>query len=66
MLRLPRMAAPIPPRDPLFEVEQLSLAYDGFGGQPPASILKKVSVTVELGQVHAAAVSQSSGRTDRG
>jgi putative ABC transport system ATP-binding protein len=49
MLRLPRMAAPIPPRDPLFEVEQLSLAYDGFGGQPPASILKKVSVTVERG-----------------
>ena len=43
------MAAPIPPHDPLFEVEQLSLAYHGFGGQPPASILKNVSVTVERG-----------------
>jgi len=43
------MVAPFPPRDPLFEVEQLSLAYDGFGGQPPASILKNVSVEVERG-----------------
>jgi ABC-type multidrug transport system fused ATPase/permease subunit len=43
------MASPIPPRDPLFEVEQLSLVYDGFGGQPPATILKNVSVAVERG-----------------
>src|SRR6266536_1137724 len=43
------MAAPPPLRDPLFEVEQLSLTYDGIGGQPPASILKDVSVGVERG-----------------
>jgi len=43
------MAAPVQPSDPLFEVEQLSLAYNGFGGQPPASILKNVSVEVERG-----------------
>ena len=43
------MAAPIPARDPLFEVEQLSLVYGGFDGQPPASILKYVSVEVERG-----------------
>lgn len=43
------MAVPPPPRDPLFEIEHLSLAYDGVGGQPPASILKDVSVEVERG-----------------
>ena len=43
------MAASLPPRDPLFEVEHLSLVHDGFGGQPPASILKDVSVEVERG-----------------
>lgn len=43
------MAAPLPPRDPLFEVEQLSLVHDGFGGQPPASVLKNVSFAVERG-----------------
>jgi ABC-type multidrug transport system fused ATPase/permease subunit len=43
------MAASLPPRDPLFEVERLSLVYDGFGGQPPASILKNISVGVERG-----------------
>ena len=43
------MADPIQPRDPLFEVEQLSLVHDGFGGQAPASILKSVSVEVERG-----------------
>jgi ABC-type multidrug transport system fused ATPase/permease subunit len=43
------MAAPIQPRDPLFEVEQLSLVHEGFGGQPPTSILKDVSVAVERG-----------------
>jgi len=43
------MAAPPPPRDPLFEVEHLSLAYVGSHGQPPASILDDVSVGVERG-----------------
>jgi putative ABC transport system ATP-binding protein len=43
------MAAPSPPRDPLFEVEQLSLVYNGFGGRPPVSILRNVSVAVERG-----------------
>ena len=43
------MAAPPPPRDPLFEVEHLSLAYVGSHGQPPASILNDVSVGVERG-----------------
>ena len=43
------MAAPPPPRDPLFEVEHLSLAYAGSHGQPPASILNDVSVGVERG-----------------
>jgi ABC-type multidrug transport system fused ATPase/permease subunit len=43
------MAAPLPPRDPIFEVEQLSLTYDGINGQPPASILNDVSVRVERG-----------------
>ena len=43
------MAASLPPRDPLFEVEHLSLAYAGFRGQPPASILRNVSVAVERG-----------------
>jgi putative ABC transport system ATP-binding protein len=43
------VAAPPPPRDPLFEVEHLSLAYSGSRGQPPASILKDVSVAVERG-----------------
>ena len=43
------MTAPPPPRDPLFEVEHLSLASAGSGGQPPASILKGVSFGVERG-----------------
>jgi putative ABC transport system ATP-binding protein len=43
------MPAPPHPRDPLFEVEHLSLAYAGSPGRPPASILNDVSVTVERG-----------------
>lgn len=43
------MPAPPPLRDPLFEVEHLSLAYAGSHGQPPASILYDVSVEVERG-----------------
>jgi putative ABC transport system ATP-binding protein len=43
------VAAPPPPRDPLFEVEHLSLAYAGSRGQPPTPILKDVSVGVERG-----------------
>jgi ABC-type multidrug transport system fused ATPase/permease subunit len=43
------VTAPPPARDPLFEVEHLSLAYPGSRGQPPASILNDVSVGVERG-----------------
>jgi ABC-type methionine transport system ATPase subunit len=43
------VAAPPLPRDPLFEVDDLSLAYAGSHGQPPASILRNVSVAVERG-----------------
>jgi len=43
------MAAPSPLCDPLFEVEHLSVGYDGIGGQPPASILKDVSSVEEPG-----------------
>lgn len=43
------MAAPSPPHDPLFEIDRLSLAYDGARGPPPAAILKDVSVAVERG-----------------
>ena len=43
------MTAPPSLRDPLFEVDQLSLTYDGTRGQPPAPILKDVSVGVERG-----------------
>jgi len=34
-------------RDPLFQVEQLALAYAGCRGQPPAAVLTNVSVMVE-------------------
>jgi ABC-type multidrug transport system fused ATPase/permease subunit len=43
------LAAPPSPRDPLFVVERLSLAYSGSRGQPPATILNDVSVMVERG-----------------
>ena len=36
-------------RDPIFQVEHLSLAYPGRRGQPPAPILHDVSVEVERG-----------------
>jgi hypothetical protein len=35
------MAAPLPPRDPLFEVEHLSHVYAGSRGRLPASIILK-------------------------
>jgi putative ABC transport system ATP-binding protein len=43
------MVAAPPLRDPLFDVEHLSLALAGSRGQPPASILSDVSVGVERG-----------------
>src|ERR1700687_5944871 len=43
------MAASLPPRDPLFKIEHLSLVHHGLGAQPPASILRNVSVEVERG-----------------
>ena len=36
-------------RDPIFQVTEVSLAYPGRRGQPPAQILRDVSVTVERG-----------------
>jgi ABC-type multidrug transport system fused ATPase/permease subunit len=43
------MAGSPPPRDLLFEIEHLSLAYPEHRGQPPAHVLKGVSVAVERG-----------------
>ena len=43
------MAAPLSLRDPLFEVEHLSLTYAGGPNHAPVSILNDVSVGVERG-----------------
>ncbi len=43
------MAAPPPLRDPLFEIEHLSLAYPGASNHSPVPILQDVSVGVERG-----------------
>ncbi len=40
---------PEPPRDPVFKVTHLSLAYPGRKGQPEVRILRDISVEVERG-----------------
>ena len=43
------MPAPPPARDPIFQVDRLSLAYPGRRGEPAVSVLTDVSVEVERG-----------------
>jgi putative ABC transport system ATP-binding protein len=42
-------APPPPAKDPVFQVERLSLAYPGRKGQPPVQILRDVSFAVDRG-----------------
>lgn len=42
-------ALPTPAREPVLQVDRLSLAYPGPKGRPPAQILRDVSIEVERG-----------------
>lgn len=47
---VPSAASALAARDPLFQVDRLSLAYPGLRGQPPVSILHDVSFAVDRGK----------------